>query len=153
MAIINLKRSSKALPAGFVPKRVVVKVGEAWVEAKWETMSKQTLESLTSTGVRFMVDCELHGDKCFIVTHEADVAGLRKKYAGCPVIYLSQIIGWLGGIGKPVDGPFAVVPEALLTMGGRVKGHGEHKDGRQAAQSEAWKQVGITFTAGKLNTD
>lgn len=153
MAIINLKRSSKALPVGFVPRRVVVKVGDVWVEAKWETMSKQTLESLTSTGVRFMVDCELHGDKCFIVTHEADVAGLRKKYAGCPVIYLSQIIGWLGGIGKPVDGPFALVPEALLTMGGKVRGHGEHKDSeqhkdsRQAAQIEAGKQVGITFTA------
>ena len=120
---------------GFTAKRVVVKIGDHWIDAHWNTISSQTIDALTKEGVRFMVDCELHGSRVYIVTHEEDVAGLKTKYPECSIIYMSQIIGMLAGLPRKVDN-FGYVPQMLIELGAEVIGHGKIKKDQQ---KEIWQ--------------
>jgi len=127
--IINLKRKEKFSTAsvaatGFTVNKVVVKIGDVWVDSKWSTLQHQTFETLTRDDIRFMVECEMHGNRVFIVTHEADAVALRQKYPVCGVIYLNQIIGMLAGLPKQVDG-WTVTPELLMGLDAEVIGHGK----------------------------
>ena len=92
-----------------------------------------------------MVECELHGERCYIVTHAEDQASLKAKYPECSIIYLSQIIGLLAGLPRKVEG-FEVVPELLIEFGAEVIGHGEVKK-----EKSEQKQTGITFKAGAVD--
>jgi len=130
---------------GFTVRKVVVRIGDKWIPAEWETLKGQTFETLASEGIRFMVDCELHGERVFIVTHEADVAPIKQKYLGCSVIYLDQIIGLLAGLPKKVEG-FEVVPELLIKLGAEVIGHGKIEKSKVEEG-----QAGINFEAGAVN--
>ena len=129
---------------GFYARKVMVKLGDSWLEANWDTLKRQTIDTMVSGGIRFMVDCELNGGNCYIVTHEADALALRKKYPESPIIYMEQIIGMLAGLPKKVEG-FEVVPELLIEYGAEVIGHGKIEEaGRE-------KQAGITFKKGAVD--
>jgi len=130
---------------GFIARKVMVKIGDSWLEANWDTLKSQTIDTLVREGIRFMVDCELNGGSVYIVTHEADAIALRAKYPGSPIIYMSQIIGFLAGLPRKVEG-FEVVPELLIEFGCEVIGHGKIKE-----KVGVEKQVGIAFEAGAVH--
>jgi len=144
---IQLTRDVPASDAhkGFTAKKVVIRIGDHWMDAEWGTLKSQTMETFVREGVRFMVECELHGERCYIVTHAEDQASLKAKYPECSIIYLSQIIGLLAGLPRKVEG-FEVVPELLIEFGAEVIGHGEVKK-----EKSEQKQTGITFKAGAVD--
>ena len=137
--------SEKDATAGFIVNKVVVRIGDAWIPAEWETLKCQTFETLSAEGIRFMVDCELNGERVFIVTHEVDVAPIKQKYLGCSIIYLNQIIGLLAGLPKRVEG-FEVVPDLLIKLGAEVIGHGKDE---KAKVEEG--QTGLNFEEGAFD--